>query len=284
MLVSPLRYPGGKARLLPFFAQLIQDNALFNCSYHEPYAGGAGLALKLLSGGFVRDIVLNDIDEAVFAFWDSVLYKNAEFCARIENAPLTIDEWYKQRAVWQGKDLGDKLSLGFATFYLNRTNRSGIIEGAGPIGGYAQEGVWRLDARFNRAKQIASVRALAGYQDRIQIRNEDAVPFIERSLLTADSLTYLDPPYYVKGSKLYRNSYVHEDHEEICALVDRHRSTNWVVSYDDVPAIRGIYCNYEPITYALNYSAGRAGQGQEVVYLSDALRAPLIEGFELAAE
>ena len=48
------------------------------------------------------------------------------------------------------------LALGFSAFFLNRTNRSGIIEGAGPIGGYTQTGKWKVDAqlllKINRSK------------------------------------------------------------------------------------------------------------------------------------
>jgi DNA adenine methylase len=279
MLVSPLRYPGGKAKLFPFFAGLIQQNNLFGCTYFEPYAGGAGLALKLLSGGFVQKIVLNDLDEAVWSFWHSALEHNDELCRLIATVPLTIDEWRKQRAIWDSKDLSDPLSLGFATFFLNRTNRSGIIEGAGPIGGYAQEGQWRIDARFDPEKQAESIRTLLPFRSRITMRNLDALDFVDTCLDTPNSLTYLDPPYYVKGSKLYRNSYVHSDHVKIMQAMEKARGANWVVSYDDVPQIREIYQDFDPITYNLNYSAGRKSVGSEVIYLSDSLAAPDTKGF-----
>jgi DNA adenine methylase len=279
MLVSPLRYPGGKAKLFPFFAGLIQQNNLFGCTYFEPYAGGAGLALKLLSGGFVQKIVLNDLDEAVWSFWHSALEHNDELCRLIATVPLTIDEWRKQRAIWDSKDLSDPLSLGFATFFLNRTNRSGIIEGAGPIGGYAQNGQWRIDARFDAEKQAESIRTLLPFRSRIEMSNLDALDFIDSCLNTPNSLTYLDPPYYVKGSKLYRNSYVHSDHVNIMQAMEKVRHANWVVSYDDVSQIREIYEGFDPITYNLNYSAGRKSVGSEVIYLSDSLAAPDTKGF-----
>jgi DNA adenine methylase len=281
MLVSPLRYPGGKAKLFPFFAGLIQQNNLFGCTYFEPYAGGAGLALKLLSGGFVQSIVLNDLDEAVWSFWHSALEYNEELCRLIARVPLTIDEWRRQKEVWDKKDMSDPLSLGFATFFLNRTNRSGIIEGAGPIGGYSQSGLWRLNARFDPDKQAESIRTLVPFRSRIAINNIDALDFIVTCLNTTNSLTYLDPPYYVKGSKLYRNSYVHSDHVNIMQAVSKDRSANWVVSYDDVSQIREIYDDFNPITYSLNYSAGRKSVGSEVIYLSDSLCPPETEGFLL---
>lgn len=279
MLVSPLRYPGGKAKLFDFFVSLIQDNRLLGCRYCEPYAGGAGLALKLLSGGFVEAVALNDFDEAIWAFWASALDHNLELCRLIETATLTIDEWHRQREIWRAKDLRDPLSLGFATFYLNRTNRSGIIEGAGPVGGYEQAGRWRLDARFDRVKQASAVRALAPFRSRIVVSRSDALEFLDASLGDPTALTYLDPPYYVKGSKLYRNAYNHADHVAVMERVSCHLNGRWVVSYDAVPQILDIYSAFEPILYSLSYSAGAVGSGEEVIYLSDALTRPMIAGF-----
>lgn len=283
MLGSPLRYPGGKAKLFEFFAKLIQGNALQSCHYCEPYAGGAGLALRLLSTGLVERISLNDADEAIWAFWAAALLENDELCRRIETANLTIDEWHRQREIWRAKDVGDIVSLGFATFFLNRTNRSGIIEGAGPIGGYAQSGKWRLNARFDPIKQAASVRALAPFKSRVTITRLDAIEFINKTLSDESALTYLDPPYYVKGSKLYRNSYVHDDHVAVMNAVSLHRSAKWVVSYDAVAPIMDIYREFDPILYTLNYSAGAVGTGREVIYLSDVLKLPVVRGFEALA-
>ena len=44
---SPLRYPGGKAQLFPLVRDIIVANRLNGATYIEPFAGGAGLALKL---------------------------------------------------------------------------------------------------------------------------------------------------------------------------------------------------------------------------------------------
>jgi DNA adenine methylase len=283
MLVSPLRYPGGKAKLFNFFVGLIQQNNLLGCRYCEPYAGGAGLALRLLSTGLVDSVLLNDVDEAIWAFWTSALTRNRELCNLIEKAILSIDEWYKQREIWRAKDLNDPLALGFATFYLNRTNRSGIIEGAGPVGGYAQAGRWRLDARFDRLKQAACVEALAPFNSRITVSRLDALDFIDETLRDSNSLTYLDPPYYVKGSKLYRNAYSHEDHVAVQSFVNTHSKSRWIVSYDAVAPILDIYKSFDPILYSLSYSAGAVGSGNEVIYLSDALSLPLVDGFRKQA-
>ena len=280
MITSPLRYPGGKAKLFDFFADLIRHNDLLGHCYCEPYAGGAGLALKLLSAGLVEKIELNDLDEAIWAFWHSVLHLNQDLQELIATAELTIDEWHRQRDIWRAKDISNPLALGFAAFYLNRTNRSGIIEGAGPIGGYLQAGEWKIDARYNRDKQTATIASLQPFRDRIKISREDALTFINGRLNRERTLTYLDPPYYVKGSKLYRNAYKHEDHSAVMNAVKEFRDGKWVVSYDAVPQIVELYSDFEPILYSLNYSAGTVGTGREVIYLSDTLAMPNCSGFE----
>jgi DNA adenine methylase len=274
MLSSPLRYPGGKARLFPYFSELVQHNGLIGAEYCEPYAGGAGLAIRLLTSGYVSRIRLNDIDASVHAFWNSVLHHNDELCTLIATTPITIGEWYRQRDIWRAVDITDTLRLGFSAFFLNRTNRSGIIEGAGPIGGYAQAGTWKIDVRFIRDTQIRNIRSLSRYAEQISISNDDAFDFIVQYIGKPNVLTYLDPPYFVKGRKLYKNFYCPEDHIKIASELCDRRNSNWIVTYDDVPAIRQAYASFDPIPYHLNYSAGRKAIGSEIMFLSDSLGAP----------
>jgi DNA adenine methylase len=283
MIVSPLRYPGGKAKLYHLFVEIIKANSFYEKTYCEPYAGGAGLALKLLSNGFVERIALNDLDPAVFAFWHSVFYETDKLCALIETCEITIDEWHRQKSIWQSADLSDKISLGFSTFFLNRTNRSGIIDGAGPIGGYAQSGPWKLDVRFNRENHISNINHLSKFKKQINLTNEDALVFINRNLQQDTNFIYLDPPYYVKGQKLYKNFYEHSDHVKICEELSKNLDRNWIVSYDYTDKILEIYKNFSPIIYNLNYSAGKKGLGTEVIFTSHSLKFPDTNGFIKAA-
>ncbi|MCP2129596.1 DNA adenine methylase [Bradyrhizobium ottawaense] len=280
MIGSPLRYPGGKAKLFPFFVELIRENKLFGRDYCEPYAGGAGLAIRLLTNGFVDKVSINDIDPSIYAFWMSALFDTEKFCRLIAKTPITIDQWYQQQEVWQNGDLDNKLALGFSAYFLNRTNRSGIIEGAGPIGGFEQKGKWKIDVRLVKDRQIENLKALARYSNQIEVTNLDAMDFLQKVLSNPNALTYLDPPYYVKGHKLYKNFYQPKDHEEIAKTLRKKRRVNWVVSYDDVPEIRSVYSTFDPITYLLNYSAGEKSEGPEVIFLSDSLKAPTISGFD----
>jgi DNA adenine methylase len=281
MIVSPLRYPGGKAKLFPYFAELIRGNKLFGAEYCEPYAGGAGLAIKLLTDGFVDRVWINDIDQSVYAFWMAAIFDTERFCKMIQRTPIDIDQWHRQQEVWERGDLDNKLKLGFSAYFLNRTNRSGIIEGAGPIGGFAQKGNWKIDVRLVKEKQIANLMALSRYANQIKVTNLDAFDYLQQTVGADNSLVYLDPPYFVKGHKLYKNFYQPADHLKIARELKRRRKSKWVVSYDDVPEIRDAYSSFSPITYLLNYSAGEKSFGSEVIFLSDGLSAPEVRGFSI---
>lgn len=283
MTYSPLRYPGGKAKLYPFFSELIKDNNLFGDEYCEPYAGGAGLAIRLLVNGFVERISINDIDRSIYAFWNSVFYNTDEFCRMIDSTPVTIDEWYRQRTIWMAGDGADALALGFSAYFLNRTNRSGIIEGAGPIGGYSQSGKWKIDVRLVKNKQIDNIKLLARCRKQIEIHNEDAIYFVKKKMDAKNSFLYLDPPYFVKGSRLYKNFYKPADHALISRELEMRRNDKWIVSYDNVPEIREIYGAFQPIVYNLNYSAGEKTIGSEVIFVSDAITPPTVKGFQKEA-
>lgn len=282
-MLSPLRYPGGKAKLFPFFSKLIAENDLYDRIYAEPYAGGAGLALKLLAHGYVRKIELNDIDPAIAAFWHAVLNETEAFCSLVSSVELSVNEWRRQKEIYAKGISTDTLKLAFATYFLNRTSRSGIIEGSGPIGGYAQSGEWKIDARFNRTVQIAQLFEIARFKENIQVSCLDALDFTAEKLSSSAYFTYLDPPYYVKGQKLYKNFYVHDDHLEISKLLNFSKCGTWILSYDYTPEIIAMYPQFSPLVYSLQYSAGAVGKGFEVMFAGDELHIPEYEGFQLAA-
>lgn len=272
--LSPLRYPGGKRKLANFMRLLLRKNDLLDGDYVEVYAGGAAVALTLLFGEYVRRVHINDIDRGVHAFWLACRDRTDELCALIDAARLDIDEWRRQRAI-QTQPEPDPLDLAFSTFYLNRTNRSGIVTG-GPIGGYAQTGAWSLSARFTKKALIARIEKVGRHASRIHIHGLEGADVL-RTLVPAlpeRTLVYLDPPYYVKGQELlYKSYYEADDHAEVAGLV-KALPRPWVVSYDDVPEIRQLYAGTTRTEYGIRYSAHRRYQGREVMFFAPELRVP----------
>lgn len=270
---TPLRYPGGKGRLSQFIIDLIEMNELSDVHYIEPYAGGAGIAITLLYLEYASHVHLNDLDRSVFAFWSSALEQTDAFCRLVADTPVTMDEWYRQREIQRAAE-PDMLALGFSTFFLNRTNRSGIIRG-GVIGGKDQTGPWKIDARFNRKDLIYRIEKIASYLPRISIYNLDAAKFIDGPLnqIPDTGFVYLDPPYYSKGNALYQSRYTHADHACIAGRVPQIRQ-RWIVSYDDTAAVRELYAGHRQQTFGLRYSAQTRYEGGEVMIFCPSLKMP----------
>lgn len=274
--LSPLRYPGGKQILVRVLATVLRMNERVGGTYVEPYAGGGGAALALLFGEYVDRIVLNDADRRVYAFWQAVLEKTEKFLRLLRDTPVTVDEWRRQRAVYLSPARHSALRLGFATFYLNRCNRSGIIANAGPIGGKNQVGKWKIDARYNREDLACRVERVALYKERIELFNLDAIEFLRCVVESRPERTfvYLDPPYFTKGSQLYLNHYTAADHAALATHLCGKARFPWVLSYDDVPAIHDLYAGLRQIRFSLGYSVRDWRIGSEVLILRDGIHVP----------
>jgi len=268
---SPLRYPGGKIRLANFMKQIMVENDLLNGEYVEPYAGGAGIAWSLLFDSYVSVVHINDINKSLSAFWNSVFNETESLCQLIQDTPVTIQSWHKQKSIQKDPSKASTLELGFSTFFLNRTNRSGIILG-GIIGGKDQDGVYKLDARYNKEKLIRRIEKIASYKNKVRLYNSDALDFISSILPTIPerSLIYLDPPYYKKGANLYEDHYKHNDHVAIARSI-QNITQNWIISYDNTPEIQSIYDGYEKVIYELSYSTAKRYSGAEVIFFSPKL-------------
>lgn len=272
--VSPLRYPGGKASFYPIVSSLLRENKFERRRYAEPFAGGAGLALCLLYGGYVSDVHINDVDRSIWAFWHSVLNSTEEFTYMIANTPITVEEWRHQREIHR-EAIDDPLALGFSTFFLNRTNRSGIINRGGVIGGLGQRGKYKIDCRFNREDLIRRVRRVAKYRNRIHLTMMDALDFIEdiRSKLSSSLLFFIDPPYFKKGAELYTRFYDSSDHARLAKCI-RSVKNPWILTYDDCTSISRLYRGCQQYRLSINYSLERKRYGTELMIVPRSIRMP----------
>ena len=275
---SPLRYPGGKGKLAKFMTELIRDNELSDGTYIEPYAGGAALAWELLLKGIMRRVEINDVSMPVHAFWRAVLDHTEELCRRISDSPVTVEQWDQAKAIYAKPKEHQPLELGFAFFFLNRTNRSGVLNG-GIIGGRSQTGNYGIDARYNKPDLIDRIEKIARLRSRISLTNLDAIDFIRlgQKRWRSSALVYLDPPYYDKGQSLYLNAYKPDDHADVASSVLNLKVKNWIVSYDDVRPIHDLYGTTPKLRYSLNYSAHQKMRGAEVMFFSDSLTVPRMQ-------
>lgn len=280
MFNSPLRYPGGKNKLSGFIAKICIDNNI-NGHYVEPYAGGASVALFLLLEGFVTKITINDKDRSIYAFWHSVLNKTNKLCQLIENTDITIEEWKKQKEIQKNKNKEDLLTLGFSTLFLNRTNRSGIIN-AGVMGGIKQQGNYLIDCRFNKQELIRRIKKIASRKKDIRLYKKDAIKLIDKIQDEANNdntIFYFDPPYYDKGSTLYMNHYKEKNHKKVSDKIKKIKNIKWIVSYDNVPQIQSLYSECTKKEYSFKHTVYNSRVGQEIIFFSDDLIQPQLDNW-----
>lgn len=270
---TPLRYPGGKTQLYSYVKKILDENNLHG-TYIEPFAGGSGLALKLLIKKDVDRIVINDSDPAIFSIWKAILETPDELCHFIESVPITVEEWEKQKEIYITIHEKPSLELAKAAFFLNRTNISGVIKG-GIIGGKAQIGTYKMDARFNRENLIKKIMDIFDCRDHIDVYNFDAIELLQPTVLRHYYKAFInfDPPYVIKGSELYMNSYQEEDHKRLRDAISN-CSRKWIVTYDVCPLIEELYGKYRSSYLDINYSANQSRMAKEFVFFSNNLMLP----------
>ena len=186
-------------------------------------------------------------------------------------------QWEKENRIYHDRS-SDMFSLGFATFYLNRCNRSGIISGAGPIGGYSQSGKWRMNARFYRETLATRIMEIASLREAIKVYNLDAIDFLKKIVPHGRGrdrcFVYLDPPYVNKAEKLYLNNYAEEDHRRIAYYLSNQRTLKWLLSYDDTHLVREIYSGCLIIPLPIQYSLQSKRLATELVIFPPHLTIP----------
>jgi DNA adenine methylase len=265
--VSPFRYPGGKAFLYRYLNDRLNSLPEGRRIYAEPYCGGAGAAVILLKLGAVEEIHLNDADLKVYSAWEAILTESERFASQIMSTPVDMFTWYACRELVEGAT-EPSFELGFATFFLNRTSRSGIVVGAGPIGGYEQRGTWKIDARFNREALADRVRWLGSVRHSIKLTQEDALTFLSRSTarLSLDrTLFFVDPPYVTAGGRLYLNAMDEGKHIALSDVLQGGTLPHWVLTYDNHPLILDLYSRQTIRDLCVSYSLQNKRKEREVL-------------------
>ncbi len=264
MIYTPLRYPGGKTKLYSKLLEFLPKDNSNNISYAEPFAGGCGAGLKMLIKGDINKLYINDYDKKIYAFWYCILEDCNKFIKKIKNTPVNIETWKKQKDILKNSDNVDLFTLGFATFYLNRTNFSGVIKG-GPIGGIKQEGNYKIDCRFNKERLIQTIENIAKHKKQISLHNLEASKFINYlNNIDENIFVYLDPPYYKKADTLYMSFFKDDDHVALKEAIQtiKHK---WILSYDNQEFITNLYKEYKQEFIDITYTTYNKTKAKEVL-------------------
>ena len=267
MISSPLRYPGGKGRMYNKVLSIIEENNLINRIYVEPFAGGFGIGIKLLTSNNITQAIINDLDYHIYAIWYSIFFKTKKFIELIHNTNIDLNTWEKQKYIYNNYNNYNILTVGFASFFLNRTNYSGVLKG-GPIGGKSQAGKYKINCRFNKIKIIEKINKLSAYKDNIEIYNLDVKDFIKKIIIPRRNELFInfDPPYVNKGIQLYQNYYTTKNHIELSnIIINNLQNTSWIMTYDNCKIIKNLYQQYNPENFTLSYFAGKNKKGNELL-------------------
>lgn len=259
--------------MAPYLAAILDVNGLTGTAFAEPFAGGAGASVALLYAGKVSNLIINDADPAISSFWLALLSNPDAFIQKMHDTPVTIEEWHNQREIWKNPAEKDPLTRGFATFFLNRTNRSGILRGY-PIGGLQQTGNYPITARYNSSQLAKRLTRLVKWRGRISVSSLDALDFLE-AVAPRPPFLFLDPPYVDQGKNLYMNAFAHEHHEQLANWLKNHKRLPWILTYDDHPLIRDLYSDWAKVSsVSLRYSAQIKRQAKELLILPPGLTPP----------
>ncbi len=237
-ILSPLRYPGAKARLATFVAEVLKLNKLKPKLMVEPFAGGLSVSLKLLQAGYVEKIAIGEKDPLVASFWKVAFDQTAWLMKEIRTIPITIERW----KYFRGSEFTTDRERALACIFINRTSFSGIMAtSAGPIGGQKQESDYKIDCRFNRDMLCNRLEKIGALKDKVVfIENSSWEATLKKASQSGykkkDVFYYLDPPFYFKANKLYRHYFSDEDHQELHDTITREKSP-WLLSYDMADAI-----------------------------------------------
>jgi DNA adenine methylase len=270
---NPLRYPGAKRTLVDYVDELLLANNLHGCCFFEPYAGSAVVGLELLKRQSISSLVLCEKDILLYSFWECVFHHTEDLCIKIQETPITIEKWHELEYLRHTSELNQAqvIDIGFAGLFFNRTNFSGILT-ANPIGGLKQTSEYSIDCRFNKINIIKAIKQISEYGDKIEIYFDDALRFMTKQntkILRETCFAYFDPPYYEKGSQIYRHYYKNEDHLALSRYVRETRYLDWLVSYDDAPYICGLYgdtgAQYRPLYLDYSCASRIRKRGQELL-------------------
>jgi DNA adenine methylase len=277
VVLSPLRYPGGKRRLMPYVAAALEENRLQPDLFVEPFAGGASVALELLATARVRRIGLAERDPYVASFWHTVFFDSEWLCRQVEQVDVTLKTWQRMKST----RFRSKRAQALACLFLNRTSFNGTLhDHAGPIGGQKQAGDYKLDCRFPRARLVRRIRtcaALAEGDSVAFVREADALDVIRdarRGFGHENVFLYLDPPFWGKASRLYRFSFTVADHTRLANAL-RHLRVPYLLSYDAAPEIEQLYSGNGSLQQRVEllYTATQRTAEQELV-ISNLQRLP----------
>lgn len=254
--LSPLRYPGGKSKLIDYIYQQLDVTKCHTLM--SPFAGGASVELALLEAGVVNHLILNDLDSFLHQFYTQAIYHTEQLIDLIHNTTITEDVYVRAHHYVMNKEIGTLSESEKAFYYLlnNRCSFSGIYK-AGRMGG-KNGSLSSLTARWNPSNLIHRLRCLASLGDKITLTSMDYTDFIHEFMWEKGTFL-IDPPYVTdQAAAIYRHAFTYEQHARLFDVLnvayDSHPLSDMLIFYDNHEMIQGFNIPDEQIIVPRKYS------------------------------
>lgn len=245
-----IRYPGSKAKLIdpilaafPCEMTLAMFQTLTDWEYREPFFGSGAIGFHLLPRLSRHcSVWLNDADPDLVCLWQSVYARPMDLIGHITRFTPSAAAFFDfKKRDCDGE--GSVAERGFRKLALHRMSMSGFgYMSGGPIGGKDQANkLYNVQCRWNPERMKRDIAMLHRQLNKfvnVRITCGDFADLLTDACCNA--FVYLDPPYYEKGSQLYRFSFDADDHARLAEALQA-TNAQWALSYDDHPEIRRLY-------------------------------------------
>lgn len=202
---SPFRFPGGKSYMVkPLVANVDPERKIFV----EACAGGASVGLSMLKAGLIDQLVLNDKDPVIAAFWEIAAHDPDLSLIQMlrHNQEPTHDDFYRAKSVLSApmkSSRKDKLLHAWSFFLVNRLAFSGNVV-SGPMSGVDGTDE-EMRCRWNPKTLEDRLMAVRAMSDKIKVtcmNARDVIARYEDSRKAKHTTIYVDPPK-LRDRKIY---------------------------------------------------------------------------------
>ena len=231
---SPFSRMGGKSKLAERLIKMFpKDYKVFV----EPFVGAGNVFFRLPDREGVK-YYINDKDPMVYKIMKA-LRDNPKFNDTIDRRALSREQFDKLKKKGKKRTAQEDISFIKNSFFGQARSYQNPSEGVD--------------------RQMAIKTDYSKHHEKLNdvtITNEDFAKVINRHKNNPDAFFYLDPPYFGAEMEKYYPDYVKPDQ---IANALKGVKGKWMVSYNNVPAVRKAFKGYKIRTITTKYSDPRKG-------------------------